>query len=317
MNIDQLYVGIKKSEHKSISKAITLIESNIDIEIKNACLLLNLLIKSSNKQALRIGISGTPGVGKSTLIESLGLIFINECKKIAILTIDPSSPLNGGSILADRICMNKISSNKNVYIRNSPSNCSYGGIITSTYDSILILEAANFDIIFIETIGIGQSETDIYNLCDIFLLISEPNVKNKINIIKKGIIDLADILIINKCDQQKNDKLTYIDQYNKNILNFIKIPLLFISALYNIKVKNLVEFIKNKINQNKQNGFFYHRRNKQLEVILYNYTKNLLINFFAKQPKIKKALNCSLYEIKQNKKSIREQALNIIKNFIH
>lgn len=200
---NNLFEGIINNNRRMLAKAITLIESqkNEDKILANELLkkILNFQKKSASL-SFRLGITGTPGVGKSTFIETLGLLLIEEGKKVAVLAIDPSSPLNGGSILGDKTRMELLSRNEHAFIRPSPSLCHLGGVAQKTRESILLCEAAGYDFIIIETVGVGQSEIEVSNMVDFFMVLLLPNAGDELQGIKKGIIELADALIINKCD---------------------------------------------------------------------------------------------------------------------
>ena len=196
--IKKLLNNVKKGSRKSLAKAITLIESTrFEDKVKSERLISKIL---EEKKTLRIGISGVPGVGKSTFIESLGLFLIKEGYKVAVLAVDPSSQRSGGSILGDKTRMQKLSNHDSAFIRPSPSSGHLGGVTKTTRESISCLEAANYDIIFVETMGVGQAETSVFNLVDIFVVLLLPSGGDDLQGIKKGIIELADLLIVNKAD---------------------------------------------------------------------------------------------------------------------
>ncbi|MCC6275810.1 MAG: methylmalonyl Co-A mutase-associated GTPase MeaB [Leptospiraceae bacterium] len=197
--LQDLITGITKKERRSLAKAITLIESmNENDKILADALLSGLTALSKN--AIRIGISGSPGVGKSTFIENFGLFLISLGKKVAVLAVDPSSPLTGGSILGDKTRMLNLSNHPDSFIRPSPSGGSLGGVARKTKDAISLCEAFGFDIILVETVGVGQSEVAVCGITDIFLLLLQPGAGDELQGIKKGIMEIADIVIVNKAD---------------------------------------------------------------------------------------------------------------------
>jgi LAO/AO transport system kinase len=204
---------LAQGNRRALSKAITLIESDLLKHRELVDELFPLLsIQDQQKETLRIGISGSPGVGKSTFIETLGLELIKKKHKVAVLAVDPSSPKSGGSILGDKTRMEALSQHDDAFIRPSPSKQSMGGVARSTREAILLCEACGFDIILIETVGVGQSEYDVASMVDFFYLLMLPNAGDELQGIKKGIIELADAIIVNKADGA-NKELAEIAKY--------------------------------------------------------------------------------------------------------
>lgn len=199
MDIQKLKDQLIQGERRAIAQAMTLVESlNPKHQVEAQTLLSELLPHSGN--AFRIGISGAPGVGKSTFIESFGQLLIQKGHRVAVLAIDPSSPLSKGSILADKTRMVFLSQNPNAFIRPSPSGGVLGGTAQRTQDVITIAEAAGFDVVLIETVGVGQSEVTISHLSDMVLLLLAPTLGDELQGIKKGIVEIADLILINKSD---------------------------------------------------------------------------------------------------------------------
>lgn len=189
---------IKEGDRYALSKAITLAESNRLDDLKLAHEIISLL--PTSKTSKRIAITGIPGVGKSTFIESLGKYIINQGQKVAILAIDPSSSLSKGSILGDKTRMEDLSRENNAFIRPSASNGSLGGVTSRTYEAILLCEAAGFETILIETVGVGQSETLVNEISDLFLFLQLPGSGDDLQGIKRGIMEMADLIFVNKSD---------------------------------------------------------------------------------------------------------------------
>lgn len=203
--VAQLLEGIARKDRRSLAKAITLIESSRSDQRHLAGDLLMQLTPLSGR-ALRIGISGVPGVGKSTFIEAFGKSILARRNNLAVLAIDPSSPLTGGSIMGDRTRMEELSSDPRVFIRPSPTSGTLGGVARHTRETIIACEAAGYDLIFVETVGVGQSETVVASMVDVFLMLYLPNSGDELQGIKKGILELADIIAITKADGPlKND----------------------------------------------------------------------------------------------------------------
>ena len=197
--VDSLLAGQAISQRRAIAKAITLLESTRADHRAQGDELLTALLPHTGK-AFRLGISGVPGVGKSTFIEVLGLYLIKQGHRVAVLTIDPSSTLSGGSILGDKTRMEKLSVHERAYIRPSPSSGTLGGVAEKTREAMLVCEAAGYDMVIVETVGVGQSETAVANMTDMFVLMQLPNAGDDLQAIKKGVMELADLVVINKAD---------------------------------------------------------------------------------------------------------------------
>ena len=193
-------VGVEgPAQRRAIAKAITLLESTRADHRTRADALLNALLPHTGN-AIRLGISGVPGVGKSTFIEALGLALIAKGHQVAVLAIDPSSSLSGGSILGDKTRMERLSVHAAAYIRPSPASGTLGGVAEKTREAMLVCEAAGYDVVIVETVGVGQSETAVASMTDMFVLMQLPNAGDDLQAIKKGVIELADLVVINKAD---------------------------------------------------------------------------------------------------------------------
>ena len=201
--MDAVLRGDAAVQRRAIAKAITLLESTRADHRVQADELLTALLPHTGK-AFRLGISGVPGVGKSTFIEVLGLYLIAQGYRVAVLTIDPSSTLSGGSILGDKTRMEKLSVEERAYIRPRPSSGTLGGVAEKTREAMLVCEAAGYDVVIVETVGVGQSETAVANMTDMFVLMQLPNAGDDLQAIKKGVMELADLVIINKADIDAN-----------------------------------------------------------------------------------------------------------------
>jgi len=187
------------AQRRAIAKAITLLESTRADHRVRADELLTALLPHTGK-SFRLGISGVPGVGKSTFIEALGLYLIAQGHRVAVLAVDPSSSVSGGSILGDKTRMELLSMHEKAYIRPSPSSGTLGGVAEKTREAMLVCEAAGYDIVIVETVGVGQSETTVANMTDMFVLMQLPNAGDELQAIKKGVMELADLVVINKAD---------------------------------------------------------------------------------------------------------------------
>ena len=186
-------------QRRALAKAITLLESTREDHREQADALLTALLPHTGR-ALRLGISGVPGVGKSTFIEALGLHLIGLGHRVAVLAVDPSSSVSGGSILGDKTRMEHLSVRQEAYIRPSPSSCNLGGVAEKTREAMLVCEAAGYDVVIVETVGVGQSETAVSSMTDMFVLMQLPNAGDELQAIKKGVMELADLVAINKAD---------------------------------------------------------------------------------------------------------------------
>ena len=265
----ELIKGIKLKNKNSVGQAITLIESNHPTHRKTADAILSQLKVSKNK-SIRIGITGSPGVGKSSFIEAFGLLLCKKDYRVAVLTIDPSSGKSGGSILGDKTRMNELSKHTNAFIRPTPSKGTLGGVARNTKEAILICEAAGYDIIIVETVGVGQSETKIKEMVDFFLLLMLSGAGDELQGIKRGIMELADCIAITKADsgnenQAKKARLTF-----KNAIHLFPantngwIPKVHICSSHQNKgIDAIWETIENHRRSNLENGWLSSNRAKQ------------------------------------------------------
>ena len=270
-------------ERAAIAKAITLVESSREEDIIQSHELISELIKSPG-QAIRVGFSGPPGVGKSTFIESFGSYIVNKNFKLGVLAIDPSSNFTGGSILGDKTRMSEISKNENTFIRSTPSRGSLGGIAVGTREAAIILDAAGYDYIFIETVGVGQSEITAANLVDIFTLIVGPGSGDELQGIKKGITEYADIFIVNKNDgdlasqasKTASDYKSALSFYNKDS-DVLETQVVLVSSIENKGMDEVLDSYNKIVNVNKANNQFDKRRENQLAYWLEEEVRNKIL----------------------------------------
>jgi LAO/AO transport system kinase len=205
LTVDDYVAGVLGGDRARLARAITLIESNSPLHEPQAQEVLRQLLPHTGK-ARRIGITGVPGVGKSTFIESFGLYLVRNGHKLAVLAIDPTSTRSGGSILGDKTRMEKLSREPNAFIRPSPAGASVGGVARRTRETILFCEAAGFDVIVVETVGAGQSETAMRSMVDCFLLLQLPGAGDELQAMKKGIVEMADLILINKAEGENRPR---------------------------------------------------------------------------------------------------------------
>lgn len=197
-DITPLATGVRNGDRRALARAITLVESARPDHRQDALALLEAL--GTDRQALRIGLSGTPGVGKSTFIESFGLMLTGQGKRVAVLAVDPSSARSGGSILGDKTRMDHLARDPNAFIRPSPSQTQLGGVARRSREAVALCEAAGFDIVLIETVGVGQSETVVAQMSDLFVLLLAPAGGDELQGVKRGIMEMADLILVNKAD---------------------------------------------------------------------------------------------------------------------
>jgi len=198
-DIERLARGLRASDRTVLSRAITLIESKRTDHRRSAAALMQALLPHTG-QAVRVGITGAPGVGKSTLIDALGSMLTAQTRKVAVLAVDPSSRRTGGSILADKTRMARLANDPNAFIRPSPSSGTLGGVAARTRETMLLCEAAGYDVVLVETIGVGQSEIAVADMTDFFLVLALPGAGDELQALKKGVVELADMIAVNKAD---------------------------------------------------------------------------------------------------------------------
>lgn len=212
---------LRQGQRRALAKAITLVESKRAEHRAQAQTLLESVLPYTGN-SLRLGITGIPGVGKSTFIEALGLHLIEQGKRVAVLAVDPTSPVTGGSILGDKTRMERLAQSEHAFIRPSPTSGSLGGVAQKTRESILLCEAAGYDVIIVETVGVGQSEYEVASMVDFFLVLMLPNAGDELQGIKKGILELADAIVINKADGDSLDMAKRTRQHYQNALHILQ-----------------------------------------------------------------------------------------------
>lgn len=269
-DIDTYLNGVLDGDRTILAKAITLIESNSPNHTRIAQELLKELQKNSGKSH-RIGITGAPGVGKSTFIESLGSSLCDKGHRVAVLAIDPSSSLSRGSILGDKTRMEQLSRHKNSFIRPSPSAGSLGGVARKTRETIIICEAAGFDTIFVETVGVGQSETKVRSMVDLFILLLLPGAGDELQGIKKGSVELSDMVVVNKRESEKSDLARITREDYKNALHLLQpytkdweTKALICSALSGNGIQDVWKEAQEYFNHIEKEGIFRKRRLNQM-----------------------------------------------------
>ncbi len=318
-NINEMTDGILSSNISYVSKAITLVESTKHEHQEQAQQIINTIIKHSGN-SFRLGITGVPGVGKSTFIESYGLEVINRGHKLAVLAIDPSSQLSKGSILGDKTRMEQLSVHPKAFIRPSPSSGSLGGVARKTKESIIICEAAGYDYIFIETVGVGQSETSVHQLTDFFLLLMLAGAGDELQGIKRGIMEMADGIVITKADGTNTDKAKMARGEYARALHLFPptesnwIPeVLTCSSTENKGIKEVYDMIDKYKRHNVSSGFYKTKRAHQTKQWLHQTINDTLIERFYSNPIIKEEILKIEKQLEQNQINPYQAAMDLFK----
>lgn len=288
--------GILAGNISLLSQAVTLVESNLPEHQEVAQKVIELCLPHSGN-SVRIGITGVPGSGKSTSIDSFGLHVINGGHKLAVLAIDPSSERSKGSILGDKTRMERLSQRREAFIRPSPSAGSLGGVARKTRETIILCEAAGFDTIFVETVGVGQSETAVHSMVDFFLLIQLAGTGDELQGIKRGIMEMADGIVINKADGNNIEKCKLAQAHFRNALHlFPPTPsgwtpqVLTYSGYYDIGIDEVWKMIDDYMAFTKGNGYFDFRRHEQSKYWLTETIEEQLRAHFYQNPEIARLL---------------------------
>jgi len=306
-SVDEFVAGILKGNITFLSKAITLVESTNAKHQQKANEILDRCLPYANN-SVRIGITGVPGVGKSTFIETFGKHLTAQRKKIAVLAVDPSSSVNKGSILGDKTRMEELVTDENAFIRPSPSGTSLGGVAQKTRESIILCEAAGFDTIIVETVGVGQSETVVHSMVDFFLLLKLAGAGDELQGIKRGIIEMADAIVINKADgeNKQNAKIAKVE-FNRALHLY---PLkeskwqpkvLTASALHNSGIKKIDTMISDYMSLTKENSYFDKKRNEQNKFWLLSTIEQQLKTNFYQNLRVKEALQEEINNLENGK----------------
>ncbi len=318
-SVDKFVSEILNSNISYLSRAITLVESNNSKHQAKANLILEQCLPHSNK-SVRIGITGVPGVGKSTFIEVFGKYLTRLGKKVAVLAIDPSSSIQKGSILGDKTRMETLVNDENAFIRPSPSGESLGGVARKTRETITLCEAAGFDVIIIETVGVGQSETTVHSMVDFFLLLKLANAGDELQGIKRGIIEMADAIAINKADGLNVKETNLAKTEFANALHLFPakesdwIPkVLTCSALDNKGIDAIYKMISEYFSMTKKNGYFHQKRNSQNKNWLLETIDNELKNEFYQNEKVLESMKEFIKKIEDHEINPFQAAKEILK----
>lgn len=289
--VDDYVDGVLSGNRAMIGRAITLVESRAERHQALAQEVLTRLLPYAGK-AHRVGISGVPGVGKSTFIETFGTNLTAAGHKVAVLAVDPTSSRSGGSILGDKTRMAKLAADENAYIRPSPTQGHLGGVNRVTRETMIVCEAAGFDVVLVETVGTGQSETEVADMVDFFLVLMLPGAGDELQGVKKGILELADIVAVNKCDVDERKARGAKRDY-ENALHIMtpasanwKPPVLMISGLSNIGLDTLWEKIREHRQVLTESGELPAKRREQLRHWMWALVRARLVHAFEKHPDV-------------------------------
>jgi LAO/AO transport system kinase len=288
--------GVLAGERRMLSKSITLVESSLASHMVLARKLIDSLLPHTGK-AVRLGITGVPGVGKSTFIESLGITLVEDGHRVAVLAVDPSSSRSGGSVMADKTRMEKLAVEEKAFIRPSPSGGTLGGVARKTRETMLICEAAGYDVIIVETVGVGQSESTVASMVDFFLVLMLAGAGDELQGIKKGILELADALAITKADGDNIEKAKKAAGTYQNALHFLRLasptwipPVLTCSAVEKIGIREIWQTVLDHRKKLTDTGELEQKRRQQALDWLWSLIEEGLKTRFEQNPDIKKRL---------------------------
>jgi LAO/AO transport system kinase len=311
--------GIVEGNKKALAKSITHVESTSAKHQKLADEIMKLVIPYTGK-SIRLGITGVPGVGKSTFIEALGMQLIENGHRVAVLAIDPSSSLSGGSILADKTRMEKLSSETDAFIRPSPSGKYLGGVAQKTRETMLLCEAAGYDVIIIETVGVGQSETAVAAMVDFFLFLALANAGDELQGIKKGILELADAIAINKADKNNKAQAGLAKKVYENALhivnpatNYWTPKVLTCSALEKTGIEETWETVLEHNRVIKKTGELEIKRHKQSVEWMWTIINDGIKHYFTNLPDVKTLINSLETDIKEDRQTPANAAKRVLK----
>ncbi|MEJ1238932.1 methylmalonyl Co-A mutase-associated GTPase MeaB [Chryseolinea sp. T2] len=315
--LESLADGVLNGDRILLAQAITLIESHRPDDEATAIALLEKVMPHTGN-SLRIGITGTPGVGKSTFIESLGQFILKNNKKVAVLSIDPTSPVGGGSILGDKTRMETLSKNRNAFIRPTASLDSLGGVAQRTRESMLLAEAAGYDFIIIETVGVGQSEYSVKEMVDFFLLLMLPGSGDDLQGMKKGIVELADAIAITKADGDNVNRARQAQAMYAQAIHTVYTgatntpPVILTSAVSGVGIEEVWTAISDAVARTKLSGAFDQQRNRQYVAWLNDQFAALLKSDVWQYDQVRTAQSLLESEVTSKTKSPRKAANELL-----
>ncbi len=308
--------GIKAGDRTALGKALTLVESRLAEDRQPAKDLVGKLSDSSSDSSLgaslRIGITGIPGAGKSTMIDALGALFLEEGHKVAVLAVDPSSTKSGGAILGDKTRMSTIANHPGAFVRPSPAAGATGGVTRTSRESIAVLEAGGYDIIFVETVGVGQAELSAVDMVDFFIVLVIPGAGDELQGIKRGIVELADMIVVNKADSTDGTAVNSTVADYKSALNLLypknTPPVLRASALKGAGLKEIAETLKERHQKMSESGELEKIRDRQQIKWFRTLVENGITARFADDPKAERLTDELEAKIANNELSPGEAA---------
>lgn len=322
MNIDALKAGILNGDRVALARAITLAESRRAADREEAFALINALLPFTGN-SLRIGITGAPGIGKSTFIDALGSFLTGKGMKVAVLAIDPSSSLSGGSILGDKTRMEHLSGHPQAFIRPSPSSGELGGIGRHTREAMLLCEAAGYQVVFIETVGVGQSEISVRDITDLFLLLTMTGTGDELQGIKRGIMEAVDLVVINKADLAGKKALNSLVETLTYALHLFaarssgqKTEVIPVSALNGAGLSEAWTAIEHYFTGIRANGWFEENRNAQKIHWMRSTLDHLIRTSVTESPAFRAALEKYEQAVRNNEISPDEAATRIFREVI-
>jgi LAO/AO transport system kinase len=315
--------GVLRGERRAIAKAITLLESTRGDHRQRADAVLNALLPSTGG-ALRLGVSGVPGVGKSTFIEALGLRWIEDGHRVAVLAVDPSSSLSGGSILGDKTRMERLSGAEAAFIRPSPAGGTLGGVAEKTREALLVCEAAGFDVVIVETVGVGQSETAVAGMTDLFVLLQLPNAGDDLQAIKRGVMELADLVVVNKADLDPAAAARAASML-QGALRVLALhgrnggppPVICLSALTGEGMGAFRDEIDRLLAARRDSGAFDERRRRQSLAWMWDSVNARLLADFRAHPEVRATLPETLREVREGRVAPSAAARALLDLFEH
>ena len=312
--------SLLKGNRRALAKAITLVESKLDRHREQAQQILEQVLPHSGN-SIRIGITGVPGVGKSTFIEAFGLYLIAQGKKVAVLAVDPSSPLAGGSILGDKTRMEELSRREEAFIRPSPSEGALGGVAQKTRETMLLCEAAGYDVILVETVGVGQSEYQVAGMVDFFMVLMLPGGGDELQGIKKGILELADALVINKADGESENLARLSKTHYTSAMNLLRhntfwTPrVMTCSALESKNIDAVWGMVVDYEVQARANSAFQTKRAQQSRAWMHQLVNEMLLLRLAQNPEIKAMLPTLEQQVENHETTAYAAARQIMDKF--